>query len=233
MERRFILILIFIVLSTGTLCALEIPSMQFHGGLLWLGNGLEEGGPSPLLRIAGGSMQMFFTRRFFLHPELGFYGTQYQLAADGVKAIPTEIEFANSVWFLSTVLDLQTGIDFQLSSSFSLGFMVFPSFVFRIPLRSWGTYAETSTEEDTTDEATTGKSTLSSYFYQKARFLYPGAGVYAVWRVFDRLGIAIRIKGYIPLFHLWDGEVLADGSRVPFYDQMVLTISGGIRYYFR
>ena len=227
MERRFILVLIFTILSIGTLYAFEIPSMQFHGGLLWLGNGVEEGGPSPLLRTFGGSMQMFFTRRFFLHPELGFYGTQYQLAADGIKTIPTEIEFANSVWFLSTVLDLQTGMDFQLSSSFSLGFMVFPSFVFRIPLRSWGTCAEVS------DESSTCKSTMSSYFYQKARFIYPGVGVYALWKTFDRLGIAVRIKGYIPLFHLWDGEVRADGSRVPFYDQMVISISGGIRYYFK
>ena len=217
-----IIVVLFLIVVP---CAMSfsVPYMDVNFGILWLGNGDDEGAPSPILRAGGASVSLFFTPRFFLAPELSFTGTQYQLTTvatseDQQRAVPTEKEYADSVWYLSTILDIHAGFSFDFTEALSGGVSFFPSFVFRIPFMSWG--------ECATDEGVC-RGTMTSYLYSKARFLYLGTNLFFNWKISDRLGLNIRSKWYFPWFHLWDGE-----TEIPFWDQMMSSITLGLRVYF-
>jgi len=221
--KGFVLICIFLLLSGAALFSLSLPWLEAEGGLLYLGNGYEEGGPSPLLQSFGASVNLSFGGHFFLAPSLIFSGTQYQKASAIDKTLPTEIEFADSVWYLSMFLNIHAGWNFPFQENLSAGFTLFPSFLFRMPVRSWGTY----------NDDPELKKPLTSYFYQQGRLFYPGISGYFHWKMFESLGLSVRTAALFPVFHFWDGELRVDGERVPFYDQMMVSLSFGVRYYFR
>jgi len=217
-----IVIVILFLISAPSVLSFSMPYMDLSFGILWLGNGDNEGAPSPLLRAGGASVTMFFGPRFFLCPELSLTGTQYQLTTlttdETTRAIPTEKEYADSIWYLSTILDLRAGFSFDFSKALSGGFSFFPALVFRIPFLSWG--------ECAADDGVC-RGIMTSYLYGKARFLYLGADAFFNWRFTDRLGLSIRSKWYFPWFHIWDGE-----SEIPFWDQMMSSLALGLRIYF-
>ena len=69
-------------------------------------------------------------------------------------------------------------------------------------------------------------SDVASYFFGSGRFLYFELKTYFDWNVTDWLGLTIRIRTLLPIFHLWDGE----GS--PFYDQLIAGGGVGLRLRF-
>lgn len=224
MKIKFgLIILILLLFAAPVVMSLTVPSMDVYGGLLWLGNGDSEGAASPLLRTLGASVSFFFTPRFFLAPELSFTGTQYQLTTattpENERAVPTEVEYADSIWYLSTILDIHAGFSFNFSEALSGGVSLFPSFIFRIPMLSWGVCA--------TDEGAC-RQAMTSYLYSKARFLYLGANLFFHWKLSENLGLSIRSKWYLPWFHMWDGE-----TGIPFWDQMMSSLTIGLRIYFQ
>ncbi len=64
---------------------------------------------------------------------------------------------------------------------------------------------------------------VGNYFLSSARFLYLELRGTLDWTLTRALGISVRIRTLLPIFHLWDGE------GVPFYDQLFLGAGIGIR----
>lgn len=217
MKRLQILLFpaVFLFFSGGYIFSTGLPWVEVQGGVLWIGNGEKEGAVSPVSNTLGVSLPLLSRKHFFLAQGLTFTGTQYQLSFDGGKAIPTEIEYADGVWVLSAILDLKAGFNFNFSSVLSGGFSFIPAGVFRFPLMGWGAFSED----------TSLKRVLGSYFYSAGRFFYPGTEIFFHWKMNTRIGLSLRIKGYLPIFHGWDGET------VPFYDQLIISSSVGLRFY--
>lgn len=222
--RRLALIiciaLCILFFSAFQLYSFDLPGLDLSGGLIWLGNAEFEGGPSPLLGVWGVGLPLRFSPLFSIDPELSMFGTQYQLTTDGSKAVPTEIEYAHSVWALILMLDVPFRFTFTVSEAISLGADAHLAFLFKIPTIGWG-----DASARTGDEAY--RSAIVSYWYQNARFLYPGAGMFFRWRMFDNLAFHLRLLSLFPLFHAWDGENAA------FWDQMYISARVGIRISFQ
>ncbi|MEW5817871.1 MAG: hypothetical protein AB1798_21065 [Spirochaetota bacterium] len=197
--------------SVASLYAIEVSSIDIHMGLNWLGNSEQEGGPSPLLPASGISVPLRLTSFFFIDPEFLFFGTQYRLMSTGIKAVPTEIEFADSVWYLNFILDIAACFEVKLSNAISLGASLSPAFDFRIPFTAWG-------------EGASHKSQMTSYFYGSGRFFYPAAGLFFNWNMFQNMALMIRFKVYFPMAKLWTKE------NTPFHDQLMLSGTVGLRF---
>ena len=193
-------------MATPMLHAVELESIDVDGGLIWIGNGEPDGAPSPLVNTVGVAFPISFGGIFRLRPQLNLFGTYYGLTDDESRAVPVEIEYADSVWVLSALLEPIAEFEFPLGDSFYLAAFAAPAFLFRIPTATWG---------DGTDE----RGAIMSYLYGNARFLYPEIGFQFTWAAFDSIHLGIRAKLLLPLFHLWDTE------EVPFYDQMMFASS--------
>lgn len=213
-------VLLILLFSAGAGFSLALPGLDLSGGLLWLGNAETEGGPSPLLGIWGVGLPLQFTPLFSIEPELSMFGTQYQLTSDGSKAVPTEIEYAHSLWALILMLDIPFRFTFHINDTITLGAAAHTAFVFRIPTIGWGdASARTGDPEH--------RAAIAGYWYQNARFFYPGTGLFFNWKMFDSLGFYVRLLSLFPLFHAWDGEA------APFWDQMCISGRVGVRFYFK
>ncbi len=218
-QKIAIIVIVFILLASAAVSAIQLPGIDLSGGLIWIGNAEEEGGPSPLLGIWGVGLPLQFSPLFSIEPELSMFGTQYQLMSDGIKAVPTEIEYADSLWTLILSLDVPFRFTFYLNEALSLGPAAHAVFVFRIPMKGWGeASAQTGDPEH--------RKAISTYFYSNASFLYPGVGFFFNWKIFESLGFHFRLLSLFPLFHLWDGE------NAPFWDQMGISARVGVRFYF-
>lgn len=217
MKKKYLSIALFLFLSVYCF-SIEFPGMDVHWGLIWIGNAEEEGAPSPLLPTLGVSLPVYFAPFFFLDPGMDFYGTSYQLSETGSgKAVPTEIEYANYIWYLIMRLDIPAGFRFNFSDNLAAGVTAGPSFLFRIPLIAWG---------DCAQSGSTCREEMGSYFYCSGRFFYPEAGLFFIWKMFNKAALLIEAKTFFPLFHAWDGE------EVPFYDQFMVAGSVGLRFFF-
>lgn len=221
MKRIYLVLVSLLLLLGGTVSvpALSIPGIDLFGGLVFVGNGHAEGGPSPLLGYWGVGMPVKINENMYFGPELSMFSTQYQLTSDRSKAVPTEVEYADSLWMVSLLLDTSFRYLFKASDTLYLGPSGHLGFLFRIPILGYGLAAMGSTDP-------TYRTSIVSYFYSQLRFLLPGVGFRLYWTAFERLGFLFRLTGYFPVFHLWDGE------GAPFYDQMIVSGTVGVRFQF-
>jgi hypothetical protein len=212
--------LLLVLCSAGTGFALTLPGLDISGGVMWLGNAETEGGPSPLLGVWGVGLPLKFTPLFSIDPALSMFGTQYQLTTDGSKAVPTEIEYASSLWALALMLDVPFRFTFHVSDTISLGAGPHLAFLFRIPTIGWGDASARTGDPD-------HRAAIVAYWYENARFLYPGAGLFFNWKMFENIGFYVRLLSLFPLFHAWDGE------NARFWDQLHISGRVGVRFYFK
>lgn len=191
--------------------ALSLSSVDVRSGILWLGSsgGGQVVAPSPFLNVWGVSLPLNFNSSIALVPEIDLFGTQYQLF--GSRAIPTEIEFRSSVWLLNVIVDPAVRYQIRLSKSLTWGVELSPAFVFHIPTVSW----------DLTSQQI---GQITGYFYSLGRFIYPEAGTSLSYQLLPNIGLEVRLRSFFPIFHLWDGEGL------PFYDQLMVDGSIGLRF---
>ncbi len=201
---------VLLLLAASGARALSVKTVDIDGGLMWIGNSSSEGAPSPVLSTIGVALPMYLTSRLSIAPELDFFGTQYQLSSDGTRAIPTEIETGSQVWCAIFLLDFPVRYDFPLSKILTLGVGASPSLLLRVPVFPYGSGQD---EE----------GTMLSYFYGLGRFFYPTAESYLDYQILPKVAVEIRLKAFIPLFHLWDGEDL------PFWDQLMIAGNVGLK----
>lgn len=221
MKRICLLLTCFLLAFGGAVSApaLSIPGIDLFGGLVFVGNGHSEGGPSPLLGYFGVGMPVEINENMYFGPELSMFSTQYQMTSDRSKAVPTEVEFSDSLWMVSLLLDTSFRYLFKVSETLFLGPSAHLGFIFRIPIIGYGLAAPGSTDP-------TYRTSIVSYYYSQFRFFLPGAGFRIYWTAFERLGFLFRLTGYFPIFHLWDGE------GAPIYDQMIVSGTVGVRFQF-
>ena len=243
---RLLFISLFFIVSTAAF-SLNLPGLDLSGGMLWVGNQavqteldsdgeiisqIPQGGPSPILGIYGVGLPLEFLNWLSLEPELSMFGTQYEgyylTINDGVedtepgrKAAPTEIERADSVWLLSIMLDLPVRFTLRVSETIAFGGGVHNVLFFRIPILGYG---EGKFVADST--LPTYRSDVSTYYYKKGRFYYPGVSAFFNWKFSNVFGFHVRVLTLFPLFHAWDGEGAA------FTDQMMISGRIGLRIYF-
>lgn len=208
---RLLLGATFLLLPVFGLNALSLSTIDAHAGILWLGSAGDGQviAPSPLLNDWGISLPVNFSSTISVVPEVDLFGTQYQLL--GSRAVPTEIEYRSSVWLLDVLFDPAVRFQFHPSKRFTWGLSVGPALIFHVPTVSW----------DLTSQQI---SQITGYFYAKERFIYPETGAFLLWQVLPRIGLEFRVRSFFPIFHLWDGEGL------PFYDQLMIDGSVGLRF---
>jgi hypothetical protein len=219
--RRFA---IFMAIMLVPCAAIALESVDMHGGLLLLGSpvyapaspdGEPTGAPSPILNSYSIAFPFVLGDYFRLAPGISFFGTQYRIIPGFAKAVPVPVEWADTVWFLSVLVDLELRLDIPLSTRLGLGFDAGAAFLGRVPI---------PTPNDGWEEQMPG---IVSYFYGEARYLYPTFGASFTWKPaeLDRLEVSVRSKAYFPIFHLWDGE------NSSFFDQFLINLSLGLRIY--
>jgi hypothetical protein len=212
-----ILLVILLAVAAVAGYGFEIESLDFNAGLFWLGASSPEAAPSPLHWRVGAALPMSFTNLFLLAPELNVsWDNRFTLNEEQTRAIPAELERADQVNFINIILDAHAMFRFDITESISAGPMAFPSFLFRIPIKSWGQAKEDKEY----------KQTLVSYLWGKGRFFFLGAGGFFSWAFSEGVGFVFQLKTRLPVFHIWDQEQL------PFHDQMMVAGSIGLKFYF-
>jgi hypothetical protein len=181
----------------------EKEDISFFYDVLWLGNSDDDSAPSPLLGVVGGGIRFRLSDVLLFAPEIGFYGAEY-FYREG-KAYPAEIEYKDAVGVLGILIDPLLYYQYPVRNNLTLNGGFGPAFSFKIPLIPHG-------------DAPSGE--VGGYFLESARFLYLEARGSLEWKFTEALGLTVRLRTLLPVFHLWDGE------NVPFYDQ--LFFGGGI-----
>jgi len=212
-KNIFVILLIVILYSIFplSLSGAHIESLDVQGGLLWIGNAVENQQPNPLIPFPGFALPIRISKHFLIEPSLEFYKYFYEITT-GDKAIPTQIETQNNRQIWGLLVSPRFVFDFPISPRNSLGFFISPVFLFRIP----GIAVDQATAPDS--------SVFTSYFYGAGRFFYPETSLRFTWRASDGVVLKINIRALYPIFHIWDEEDL------PFYDQMLLSV--GISFSF-
>lgn len=201
--------IVFIVLCIFVL-SINVFSLQWinlHGALNFIGNSDNRSSVSPIVPSAGISSCFFINPNIYFRTGLDFSGTDY-MYNDEDRILPAEIENREMYVFMTT-LDSIFGFRLVLSDWIELGAELGPSFVFRLPIALF---------------ESTDTSKGMQYFYDNARFLYPGGAFYIKWNMTDSFGLIFGARALVPVFHFWDGENL------PLWDQMF--ISGRIDWCF-
>jgi len=235
--RRAGFVLLLAVFSLSAAHSIHLESIDVKAGMIFIGNSPvdvdeKDAAPSPLTSILGVSFPIRFTSFFSLAPELRYFGVPY--GVEYGRPVPVEVEFAQWSWVMGFLLEPRAYFSFPVAESFSIGAYVSPTFLFRIPAKTWGGASPTL---------------IAAYQYGKGRFFYPEVGITLDWRIpYQRRseeaealndgkfkdiepygGIAIHLfvdlGVYFPLFHAWDGEGLR------FYDQLMATGLVGLRFF--
>jgi hypothetical protein len=211
--RKNRLILICIGLFQVTLSAValdlgfEFREIEVFHDVLWLGNSDSDSAPSPVLGVWGAAARFRLMDSLSFRPGIGFYGIEY-FYRDG-KAFPAEIEYKDAVGTLGILIDPLVVYQFEFGGGkFAAGGGLGPTLSIKIPLIPHG-------------DAPTGE--VASYFLENLRFLYMELKGVFDWNITDMLGISVRLRTLLPVFHLWDGE------DVPFSDQLMIGAGIGLR----
>lgn len=206
---------LFFVVSAFPAHTFTLESIDGHAGLLWRGTyagagDLIETAPSPLLNTIGVSVPFRLGGYFLFAPELRFTGIWYGLTSDGSRSVPVEVEYADSVWVLHVAVEPALWFDLPLTETLSAGAYVGPVFLLSIPTVTWGSGA-------------TQLDQIIGYLYRSGRFFLMETGLTFTWATYENLRLHARLETHLPVFHIWDGESL------PFYDQLTVAFTVGLR----
>ena len=227
--RRFAALCLLITLSAGVFGA-DVAGVEGFAGLLWIGNMEEEGGPSPLVPTFGVSVPLDLGTVFDLETRIGVFGQLYEWIPSLAKAVPTEVERADSVYFLGILLDPGITFNFDIGADTTLGLVTSAALLLRIPTVGYG--AENFLASLDTDIGT-NRGKMTGYLYGPGRFFYPRLGVSFARRLasFTKYDARLTagVSSYWPLFHLWDGERPSGGPAV--LDQLIISGTLGLRFF--
>lgn len=207
MKRLWLILPTLLILGAGAPPGLSaLNELEFDGGLTFLGNADPDGAPSPLMPTVGVNLPLETP----VDLEVGIlaWGTYY-LYADG-RAVPAEVEWRD-FWVLGLVADARIGYTFHFGENIGLGLHGGLALLLRVPIPLF-------------DDAAPQTGPAMGYLYGMARFLYPEAEVSGRFRLTDSLTLRVSLRGYLPIFHLWDGEGL------PFLDQLMVSGLVGVVY---
>ena len=191
---------IFILILTHQLSGQIFQNYAFETGMMYLNNSSDEGAPSPILPYFGvsGSIDMGNNRK--LTPSVLFTGNYYLWSDAEEKAIPAEIEYADSVWFLSMLVDVPYTFRYQIKEKLFVSWLVSPVLALKIPLKTWG-------------DGENQRGDMLGWFY-KGRFIYLEAGSGLEWHYSETKSYGLELCVLYPVYHIWEGSDFLDSMIV-------------------
>jgi hypothetical protein len=211
MKKNLTALIILLCLVSGRSFAFSLESIDIRQGMILIGNADQSQGsaPSPLEAMLGIGFNLRFSPLISMKPALDFFGRDY-LWTQSERAVPTNIETGTYTGDIAGVMGIILSIPFKFefhpSESFSFGPAVGPSFLFRIPLIPLG-------------DSDTGP--MTNYFYSSLRFFYPEVNLFLNYDLSDAFAFGLTLRCLFPVFNMWSGETLSDGSPPPFWDQLL------------
>jgi hypothetical protein len=206
----FITVLLLLLATAPFTFALSITEIDINvSPIFFIGSSPPAGygGPSPILQTFGASMVLSLSGPWYMEPSIEFFGTYYEWTGgtdpNTGRAVPTGYETGAGFFTAGSLIALQFGAMFPVTSFLSLGGSVGPDFMVRFPLEL----------TNNSSLSIAGRGPATSYFYSSLRFLLPETRFIVRWQVVDAVGLVFSLRALFPIFHLWDGEGL------PFTDQ--------------
>lgn len=167
-----------------------------------------ESSPSPIIYMMGLGSTFPLNSAFAFDPSLDVYSWNYGYL-DG-RALPFPEEDRTAL-VLGALLDLSFSYKIRLAEKHALKLCLGPALNLRLAVLA---------RDVSDDESVQDVADINSYFYDKARFLYPAAGLSYSWQMASWVRFGLGARVLVPIFHFWDGEEIA------FSDNMI--IGGGV-----
>jgi hypothetical protein len=213
-RRAVVILAVLLVLPGAALSSLSIDELDANASLLVLLSNPPAGvsdpnfGIPPLLGI---SVPLRLGGPFFVEAGVDFLGWYYEWISTTGTAVITQAENGVGFFTIGTLISLQGGVSFPVSSAVSLGGAIGLDFLLRFPLEL----------QNTTDTDKADQSSGLSWFYGSGRFFYPETRFILRWHVIEQGDFLVNLRVFYPVFHLWNG----DGQ--PFWDQLMFSFGIG------
>ena len=145
---------------------LQANELDINASLMVIGSvppaGYGQG--STIVQLIGASLPIQLAKPFFIEPVIEFYGWPY--AWTGSSAVPTSSEDGYGFFIFGTIISLQGGLSYPVSSAISLGGSLGLDFVIRFPFEL----------QNTSSKVVSDESSAMGYFYGAGRFFHPRRG---------------------------------------------------------
>jgi hypothetical protein len=191
-----VILAVFLALPGAALSALSIDELDANASLIFIGSNPPSGWTDPNLGIPpmiGVSLPIRLSAPFFVEAGVDILGWYYEWT--GGSAVITPSENGQGFFTIGTIISLQGGVSFPVSSVLSLGGALGLDFLLRFPFEL----------QNTTDQDKADQSSALSWFYQSGRFFYPETRFFLRWHVSEPVDLLVNLRAFYPIFHLWDG----------------------------
>ncbi len=217
-----------LVLAFACLCAMRAGALDFDAVTGKFGVAiinielLDEtaaSAPTPVVNTLGASFNLLFSpdSPWAFAPALDLLWTNYEWSAADNRALPTESEQngLNNIFMLGFMLDAPVVRSFRFSER--LGGAAQAGLAFLVRLSFPGDAQNADSEELQANMAK-----VSSYFWGKARWLYPSFGLRMDVFLQEGFTFALGFRYFLPIFNAWTDDA-------PFFDHGTLHITLGMR----
>jgi hypothetical protein len=220
-----------VLLGLAVSPAFAFPIFGLHADVLDINAGLMLIGSAPpagygqgstVVQLIGVGMPIQLPRPFFIEPDIEFYGWPY--AWTGSAAVPTSTDDGWGFFILGTIISLQGGLSYPVSSAITLGGSLGLDFVLRFPAEI-GSLIFLGHAMNTSSKVQSDQGSAMGYMYGAGRFFYPETRFFMKWALSDSLSMLVNLRAWYPIFHLWDGEGL------PFIDQFMISAGLGFEFH--
>jgi len=175
--------------------------------------------PTPVVNTLGASFNLSLSpdSPWAFVPALDLLWTNYEWSAGENRALPTESEQngLNNIFMLGLMLDAPMVRSFRFSERLGGAAQAGLAFLVRL---SFPGDSQTADAE----ELKANLAKVSSYFWGKARWLYPSFGLRMDVFLQEGFTFALGFRYFLPLFNAWIGDA-------PFFDHSTLHITLGMR----
>ena len=216
---RAALILVLLVAAAAVPgSALSITELDGNVSSVFIGSNAQPvsqypGWVDPSMTVApliGVSVPLRLSGPLFIEPGIEFLGTFYDWTGSGAQITNSDSGFG--FFTVGVLLSMQAGVSLAVSPVISIGAAAGLDLLVRFPLELQNTGSTVQGDE----------SNALGWFYGAARFIYPETRLFLRWHIMDPLDLVFNVRGFYPVFHLWDG------SGQPFWDSLM--VSAGIGF---
>ncbi len=216
MSIRRALPFLLLLAAAFPLPALSVDELDANASFLLIGSvppaAYAADGPIPSLTyLIGASLPLRIAGPFFIEPGLEIYGDYYEWTGADATVIPVAYELGASFYAVGIILSAQAGLSFDLNKAIALGGAIGLDFLFRFPFEL----------ANTNVDSVAGQAAAPGFFYGMGRFFYPETRLFFRWRLTAPVDLVLNVRGFYPLFHLWDGLSQS------FFDQFMLSAGVG------
>ncbi|MBN2875494.1 MAG: hypothetical protein JXM71_10410 [Spirochaetales bacterium] len=196
--NRFILVLGMTIALVAHAGAWDIDAASGRFGIAIINNQTDAKPVRPVTNTLGGSMNVSFSKGFFLslQPGLDLYWTTYKFYEG--RAVPTEQETGagNNAFVLGFLVDLPLTATLRFNERLGAAASVGTAFLLRASFANDNTtlYA---------DDMASNLAGIVSYFWSEGRWFYPSASLRFDVYLQEAFTFAFGARGFLPVFNAW------------------------------